>query len=182
MSVQPHDRMWQLGEPAPLPRLRAGDRVEVLALPPSLAESGWARSLIGRVGKVVEVHEYEPAIAAVLDSPLLYDVQVTGYAAFPLAPHEVRPVTDDDKPRPPVHAVPEVLADRHPITVMDQHDPERFRLSAATERRAARAWMGAAVSAGSSAEVLACTQLGRTSLRQARAYDELADELIGAAR
>lgn len=104
---------------------------------------------------------------------VLYDVQVPGYASFPLAPHEIRPLDDDGR-------LPLAHVDAHPIGSMDPHDPARFRLSAATERQAARAWIVAAAKAKSTPEVLACTQLGRTALRQAHEYTRLADELVGA--
>lgn len=64
--------------------------------------------------------------------------------------------------------------DIHPIGDLDPTDPARWRLSAEAERRAARQWLRAAVAACSSVEVLACTELGRTALRQAAAYDDLA--------
>lgn len=67
-----------------------------------------------------------------------------------------------------------VSVDVHPIGHMDPADPDRWRLSAEAERRAARSWLLAAVAASTTVEVLACTELGRTALRQAAAYDELA--------
>lgn len=69
--------------------------------------------------------------------------------------------------------------DVHPIGDMDPADPARWRLSAEAERRAAIAWRRAAVASTSSVEVLACTQLGRTALRQAAAYDVLAGARAG---
>jgi hypothetical protein len=87
---------------------------------------------------------------------------------------------DLGRPAPAAAFAPRLLPAvdvEHPLGAMDPAYPQRFRLSAIAERRAARSWLGAAVAAHSTVEVLACTQLGRTALRQAHEYDELADEL-----
>lgn len=55
----PHEALWRLGAPPARSRLAVGAKVEVLALPPSLADATWSRALLGRVGTVTEVHDYE---------------------------------------------------------------------------------------------------------------------------
>lgn len=161
-TAQPHDRLWQLGA---TPALAAGDVVEVLAVPESMQGTPLAR-LVGCTGTVLEVHDYA-GYADELGYEALYEVQVRGFTS------RCRRSSCAGSMTGPLH----LHAGGHPVGDMDPRDPERFRLSALAERRAARSWIAAAVSAHSTAEVLACTQLGRTALRQAHEYDELAAEL-----